>query len=61
MAKISLSKLRHSYMDNPKEPGDYALKEIVESSPKVMTPAKLDVPVEVDKVPPLLVIASVVE
>ncbi|HCP17999.1 MAG: ABC transporter ATP-binding protein [SAR116 cluster bacterium] len=28
MAKISLSKLRHSYFDNPKSPEDYALKEI---------------------------------
>ena len=28
MAKITLDKLRHSYMANPKEPGDYALKEI---------------------------------
>jgi len=28
MAKITLSKLRHSYMPNPKSPDDYALKEI---------------------------------
>jgi len=28
MAKISLSKLRHSYLRNPKSPEDYALKEI---------------------------------
>ena len=28
MAKITLSKLRHSYMPNPKSPADYALKEI---------------------------------
>lgn len=28
MAKISLSKLRHSYMPNPRLPADYALKEI---------------------------------
>lgn len=28
MAKITLSKLRHSYYPNPKEPDDYALKEI---------------------------------
>ncbi len=28
MAKITLSKLRHSYMPNPKGPADYALKEI---------------------------------
>ena len=28
MAKISLSKLRHSYLDNPQGPDDYALKEI---------------------------------
>ncbi|PTX56156.1 carbohydrate ABC transporter ATP-binding protein (CUT1 family) [Litoreibacter ponti] len=28
MAKITLSKLRHSYMPNPKGPEDYALKEI---------------------------------
>lgn len=28
MAKITLSKLRHSYMANPKEPDDYALKQI---------------------------------
>ena len=28
MAKISLSKLRHSYYPNPKSPDDYALKEI---------------------------------
>ena len=28
MAKISLSKLRHSYYPNPKGPEDYALKEI---------------------------------
>ena len=28
MAKITLSKLRHSYISNPKSPSDYALKEI---------------------------------
>ena len=28
MAKITLSKLRHSYMPNPTKPEDYALKEI---------------------------------
>ena len=28
MAKITLSKLRHSYMSNPKSDSDYALKEI---------------------------------
>ncbi|MBV2358653.1 ABC transporter ATP-binding protein [Thalassococcus sp. CAU 1522] len=28
MAKITLSKLRHSYMDAPKGPDDYALKQI---------------------------------
>jgi glycerol transport system ATP-binding protein len=28
MAKITLDKLRHSYMDDPKGPQDYALKEI---------------------------------
>ncbi|WP_368185050.1 ABC transporter ATP-binding protein [Aestuariibius sp. HNIBRBA575] len=28
MAKITLSKLRHSYMPNPKSPAEYALKEI---------------------------------
>jgi len=28
MAKITLSKLRHSYMPNPSSPDDYALKEI---------------------------------
>jgi glycerol transport system ATP-binding protein len=28
MAKITLSKLRHSYLENPKSPEDYALKEI---------------------------------
>ncbi|NIZ61769.1 ABC transporter ATP-binding protein [Sedimentitalea sp. CY04] len=28
MAKITLSKLRHSYYPNPKQPSDYALKEI---------------------------------
>ncbi|GGE62009.1 ABC transporter ATP-binding protein [Actibacterium pelagium] len=28
MAKITLSKLRHSYYPNPKDPSDYALKEI---------------------------------
>lgn len=28
MAKITLSKLRHSYFPNPKSPSDYALKEI---------------------------------
>ncbi len=28
MAKITLSKLRHSYYPDPKSPGDYALKEI---------------------------------
>lgn len=28
MAKITLEKLRHSYMPNPKGPDDYALKEI---------------------------------
>jgi glycerol transport system ATP-binding protein len=28
MAKITLSKLRHSYMPNPTRPDDYALKEI---------------------------------
>ena len=28
MAKITLSKLRHSYMPNPASPADYALKEI---------------------------------
>lgn len=28
MAKITLSKLRHSYYPNPKSPSDYALKEI---------------------------------
>ncbi|WP_162653972.1 ABC transporter ATP-binding protein [Lentilitoribacter sp. Alg239-R112] len=28
MAKITLSKLRHSYMQNPQEPDDYALKQI---------------------------------
>ena len=28
MAKITLSKLRHSYMPNPQSPADYALKEI---------------------------------
>ena len=28
MAKITLSKLRHSYYPNPSEPSDYALKEI---------------------------------
>ncbi len=28
MAKITLSKLRHSYLPNPKGPEDYALKEI---------------------------------
>jgi glycerol transport system ATP-binding protein len=28
MAKITLSKLRHSYMQNPKGPDDFALKEI---------------------------------
>ena len=28
MAKITLSKLRHSYYPNPKTPEDYALKEI---------------------------------
>ena len=28
MAKITLSKLRHSYMDNPSGPQDYALKQI---------------------------------
>lgn len=28
MAKITLSKLRHSYYPNPKTPSDYALKEI---------------------------------
>lgn len=28
MAKITLSKLRHSYMPNPTSPADYALKEI---------------------------------
>ena len=28
MAKITLSKLRHSYMPNPTSPDDYALKEI---------------------------------
>ncbi len=28
MAKITLSKLRHSYLSNPKSDSDYALKEI---------------------------------
>lgn len=28
MAKITLSKLRHSYLEHPKSPEDYALKEI---------------------------------
>ena len=28
MAKITLSKLRHSYYPNPKSPSDYALKEV---------------------------------
>lgn len=28
MAKITLDKLRHSYLANPGEPGDYALKEL---------------------------------
>ena len=28
MAKITLSKLRHSYLSNPQNPSDYALKEI---------------------------------
>ncbi|UWR21605.1 ABC transporter ATP-binding protein [Sulfitobacter sp. S190] len=28
MAKITLSNLRHSYLDNPASPADYALKEI---------------------------------
>ena len=28
MAKITLSKLRHSYLPHPKSPSDYALKEI---------------------------------
>lgn len=28
MAKITLSKLRHSYMPNPSSASDYALKEI---------------------------------
>ena len=34
---------------------------ITESSPNVITPARAEVPVDVLKVPPLLVIASVVE